>query len=280
VWTKYKNWENTMRHCLVGILFFLSLHAAAGPKLYVFDCGRVQLDSLEMFGIKPEESDVRDLFVPCYIVRHDDGILFWDAGLPKNVVGTVPAAETAGPVMRYDRWIIDQLADMQITPEDITYVAFSHLHFDHAGAANELVAGTVLMQRAEWEKAFEPGHEFVDTGLFASLKDADLKIIEGDHDVFGDGTVRLIYTPGHTPGHQSLLVMLENTGPIALSGDLYHTRANRELRRVPGFNYDAPQTLLSMDKMDQVLKETGATLWIGHDQALADTLNKAPAYYD
>jgi|AntAceMinimDraft_5_1070358.scaffolds.fasta_scaffold00225_22 glyoxylase-like metal-dependent hydrolase (beta-lactamase superfamily II) len=269
-----------MKNCVGLILFCLSLHVTAGPKLYVFDCGSVQVDSLEMFNIKPEESDVRDLFVPCYIVRHDDGILFWDAGLPKGVVGTEPAADAEGPIMRYERWIIDQLADMGLSPADITYVAFSHLHFDHAGAANELAASTVLMQRAEWEKAFDPGHEFVDTSLIEGLKSANLKIVEGDYDVFGDGLVRLIYTPGHTPGHQSLLVILDNTGPVVLSGDLYHTRANQELRRVPGFNYNAEQTLQSMDKMDQLLKETGATLWIEHDKALADTLNKAPAYYD
>lgn len=265
---------------LALILLCCSFPAFAGPKLYLFDCGTVRMESLEMFNIKPEESDVRELFIPCYIIRHEDGILLWDAGLPEAIVGTEPAPDAQGPVMRYDRWIIDQLADMDLSPADIDFVALSHLHFDHAGAANALVANTVLMQQAEWDKAFAPGHEFVDPRLFEGLKKADLKIIEGDYDVFGDGTVRLVYTPGHTPGHQSLLVVLNNTGPVMLSGDLYHTRANRELRRVPGFNYDAEQTLQSMDKMDKVLAETGATLWIGHDKALADTLDKAPAYYD
>ena len=247
---------------------------------YVFDCGSAKLDSLEMFNIKPEESDVRELFVPCYLIRHDDGILFWDGGLPRSVVGSEPSESTEGPVMRYDRWIIDQLADMGIEPADITYAAYSHLHFDHSGAANELVENTVLMQQAEWKNAFGEGQEFVDSSLYEGLKQARLKLIDGDYDVFGDGSVRLIYTPGHTPGHQSLLVMLDNTGPVVLSGDLYHTQANRTLRRVPTFNYNAEQTLESMDKLDSVLAETGATLWIEHDKALADTLKKAPAFYD
>lgn len=266
--------------CVAACLWLLSLHAAAGPQLYIFDCGTVRLESLDMFNIKPEESDVRELFVPCYLIRHDKGILFWDGGLPKAVVGTQPDENAEGPIMRYDRWIIDQLADMDLTPADITYAAYSHLHFDHAGAANELVANTVLMQQAEWDKAFDKGPEFVDTSLFAGLKTAKLQLIEGDFDVFGDDSVRLIYTPGHTPGHQSLLVMLENTGPIVLSGDLYHTRANRTLRRVPTFNYNAEQTLESMDKIDKLLAQHGATLWIEHDKELADTLKKAPAYYD
>lgn len=266
--------------CLAAGLLLLSFHAAAGPKLYVFDCGTAQLENLDMFNIKPEESDVRELFIPCYLIRHDNGILFWDGGLPREIVGTRPAENAQGPTMRYDRWIIDQLADMGVTPADITFAAYSHLHFDHAGAANELVANTVLMQQAEWDKAFEEGREHVDPKLFAGLKTAKLQLIDGDYDVFGDGSVRLVSTPGHTPGHQSLLVTLDNTGPVVLSGDLYHTRANRTLRRVPTFNYNAEQTLESMDKIDKLLADTGATLWIGHDKALADTQKKAPAYYD
>ena len=73
---------------------------------------------------------------------------------------------------------------------------------------------------------------------------------------------------------------LENSGNILLSGDLYHTRANRALRRVPTFNTDAEQTLASMEKVEQLLKETNAVLWIEHDKALADTLKMAPQYYD
>lgn len=265
---------------LVCIFLFLSIQAFAGPKLYVFDCGTVSLDSLDMFNIKANESSVRELFVPCYLIEHADGLLFWDGGLPKAVADAEGIQTIEGGTMVYERWILDQLADMHITPAGLTYVAYSHLHFDHAGAANDLIASTVIMQKSEWDTAFEEGHEFVDTTLFDGLKQANLKFIDGDHDVFGDGSVRLIYAPGHTPGHQVLWVDLENMGPLVLSGDLYHTRANRELRRAPKFNYDADQTFVSMDKVEKLLAETGATLWIEHDKALADTLKKAPAYYD
>ena len=112
------------------------------------------------------------------------------------------------------------------------------------------------------------------------LKDVKVKFIDGDHDVFGDGSVQLIFTPGHTPGHQLLMNKLDNTGQILISGDLYHTRANRDLRRVPTFNADAGQTRESMDRVEALLDETGATLWIEHDKALADTLKRAPQYYD
>ena len=267
---------------LAGILLLLSVHALAGPQLYVFDCGGTRMPNLDMFNIKPEESSVRELFVPCYVIKHEKGVLLWDAGLPKAIADAgAPLSDAAsGTTTFYKRYIIDQLKDIGLAPEDIDYVSYSHLHFDHSGAANDLAATTVILQKAEWDSAFSPEPVYVNPALLTNLKSAKLKLIEGDYDVFGDGTVRMISSPGHTPGHQSLLLMLDNTGPIMLSGDVYHTRANRRLRRVPTFNYNAEQTLQSMDKIEQLLVDTRATLWIEHDKELADTLKKAPAYYD
>lgn len=265
---------------LAGVLIFLSSQVFAGPKLYVFDCGLLNLDSLAIFNLSAEESAVRQLFVPCYLIEHEDGRLFWDGGLPQAVADAKGPVSIEGGTMVYDRWIVDQLGDMGISPADITHVAYSHLHFDHAGAANALVKSKVIMQRKEWDAAFGGGSEFIDTTLFDGLKEANISLVDGDHDVFGDGSVKLIFTPGHTPGHQALLITLENTGQILLSGDLYHTRANRSLLRAPTFNYDAEQTLRSMEKVEQLLAESGATLWIEHDKALADTLELAPHYYD
>jgi len=169
---------------------------------------------------------------------------------------------------------------MGLRPTDIDYVAYSHLHFDHAGAANAFLESNIIMQQKEWDAAFGGEGQYIDTSLFDGLQGADITFIDGDYDVFGDGSVRLIYTPGHTPGHQVMLLNLDNTGLILLSGDLYHTRANRLLQRAPTFNHNEDQTLLSMKKVEKLLAETGATLWIEHDKALADTLKKAPQYYD
>lgn len=265
---------------LTGILLLLSSQAFAGPRLYVFDCGLLNLENLEMFNLAQEESNVRQMFVPCYLIEHKDGLLLWDGGLPKTVADAEEPIAVEGGSLVYDRWIEDQLADMDIRPADIKYVAYSHLHFDHAGAANAFLQSNVLMQKQEWDASFGEGGEFVDTSLFDGLKQADVTFIDGDHDVFGDGSVRLIFTPGHTAGHQSLLVTLEHTGQILLSGDLYHTRANRRLQRAPLFNTDSAQTLASMDKVETLLTTSGAALWIEHDKALADTLKKAPHYYD
>ena len=257
-----------------------AIQVQAGPKLYIFDCGLINLDSLEIFGLKPEESPVRQMFVPCYLVEHPKGRLLFDGGLPENVADSQEPVGIEGATLVYDRWIVDQLADMGLTTADIDLATYSHLHFDHAGAANAFVESEVLMQQKEWDAAFGEGASFVDTSLFDGLKDAKVTFIDGDHDVFGDGSVRLIFTPGHTPGHQLLMVTLDNTGQILISGDLYHTRANRDLRRVPTFNNNAAQTHESMERVEKLLADTGATLWIEHDKALADTLKKAPQYYD
>jgi glyoxylase-like metal-dependent hydrolase (beta-lactamase superfamily II) len=267
---------------LAGIFLLFCCQAFAGPKLYVFDCGLLNFESLEIFNLKDDESAVRQLFVPCYLVEHPGGRLLWDGGLPKTIADAEDPVviEGAGATMLYDRWLVDQLADMGITAADISHVAYSHLHFDHVGAANAFVETNVIMQQREWDAAFGKEVEYVDTTLFEGLRQTKVTFIDGDYDVFGDGSVKLIYTPGHTPGHQVLLVTLKNTGKILLSGDLYHTRANRRLRRVPTFNHDAAQTVASMEKVEQLLTEIGATLWIEHDKALADTLKKAPQYYD
>jgi len=269
-----------MKMITTAVLLLLSSLALASPKLYVFDCGSINLGDVTMFGLQPNETPVRELFVPCYLIEHGSERLLWDTGLPLNVAGQGKVTMDGGDSFLYERSIVDQLAAMGIKPSDITYVAFSHLHADHAGGANAFAGSNVLMQKAEWDSALAGNPEFEPSAVFAKLKEKKLTIIEGDYDVFGDGSVKFVYAPGHTPGHQALLINLPRTGLVMLSGDLYHFRESRVLRRVPTFNYDAAMSLQSIDKVEALLKETGATLWIEHDKAFADTLKKAPAFYD
>ncbi len=253
----------------------------ADVRLYVFDCGLIGAADISMFNVSNEETPVRELFVPCYLIEHPEGRMIWDAGLPLAMAGAGRVEEPGGVYMTYERSFIDQLSDMGVTPADVDLVAFSHMHYDHVGAANAFTESTLLIQDAEYDAAFvDVTNPVFQPDLYRDLEGSDKQILSGDHDVFGDGSVVIISAPGHTPGHQALLLRLANTGPLILSGDLYHFQMSRKLRRAPTFNTDADETFRSMDKVEALIETEGATLWIEHEKALADTLNMAPAYYD
>ena len=228
--------------------------APAPLRLYVFDCGRLLVDDVSMFNLTEEEAGTRELFVPCYLVDHPEGRLLWDLGLPLTVMTGEYTVQ--GGSMTLERSLVDQLAELGLSSSDIDYVAVSHLHFDHCGQIGDFADRPQLVQRAEHEAAFEdpPTVPFYEPELYAALADAEVILVDGEHDVFGDGRVVLRLTPGHTPGHQILYLDLEQTGPIVLSGDLYHYPANRTLQRPPAFNVDAEQTIASM-------QETEAPSW-------------------
>jgi len=250
-------------------------------KLYVFDCGMIRLTSIEAFSVSEDETDVRDMIVPCYIIEHEKGRLLWDGGLASAT------AENEGwqgeeMLLRLDRTFSEQLADIDLNLGSFDFVAYSHMHFDHIGVANEVEGATLIIQKAEYDAAFAdtvdlPG--FV-PALYEGLRDAERITIEGDHDVFGDGRVQILSAPGHTPGHQVLFVDLENNGPVVLSGDLYHFAISRRERRVPAFNFDAEATLESMDRVEAFLTEKGASMWIEHELAWFEQLKKSPSFYD
>ena len=250
-------------------------------KLYVFDCGMLRFGSIESFSVSDEETDIRDLIVPCYVVEHEKGRLLWDGGLPSKTA-EVDGWQGEGMLSRLDRTLSEQLGDIGLDMSSFDYAAYSHMHFDHVGVANEVNGATLIIQKNEYDAAFAdevtvPGF---DPSLYNNLKDAERILIAGDHDVFADGRVRVISAPGHTPGHQVLFVDLENSGPVVLSGDLYHFAISREDRRVPAFNVDREMTLASMDRVEALVAETGATFWIEHELASFEKLIKAPAYYD
>ena len=251
----------------------------ASLRLYVFDCGRMTIDSVERFSIESHETDVRELIVPCYVVEHPDGRMLWDGGLPSS--WTTPPSHR--PHAKIDRPLADQLAELDLGFDlrSLDFVAFSHMHYDHVGVANEVMGATWLVQEAAHEGMFgDEARSMYDLDHYDNLEDADTILLDGDHDVFGDGRVRILSAPGHTPDHQVLFLDLAETGPLVLSGDLYHFRISREHRRVPAGNFDADMTLVAMEKVESFVAETGATFWIEHDYELFQELDKAPSYYE
>ena len=249
-------------------------------RLYVFDCGHLRIPDPGRFSLFPHEVSTLELSVPCYLIEHPDGTLLWDAGLSDSLAEGSPHTQANGTVTTVTATLRAQLEELGYQPADITYLALSHLHYDHAGNANDFVASTWLVQRPEHEAAFGDAQGFFDQALYAELENSETMLLDGDHDVFGDGTVVIKSAPGHTPGHQVLFVDLAETGGVVLSGDLYHFPENRTLKRVPTFNFDEAQTLASMDAVEDFLMESGARLWIEHDFAANALLDKSPAYYE
>jgi len=264
----------------------VAISNAAGPKLYVFDCGRIRLPNVEAFNLKETDTDVRDLSAPCYVVDHPKGQLLWDAGLPSELA----AAE--GWIVRpdglsntLDETLASQMARMGLGFDmgTLEYVAFSHIHWDHVGASNDVASGTWLVQQGDYDAAHAEDNlnvPAVQPELLVGIKERPTQVLNGDHDVFGDGTVQLIAADGHTPGHQVLFVDLAETGPVVLSGDLYHFQFSRANRVVPLFNVDAERTLQSMDKVEALVTMTGADFWLQHDASLFDSQQKAPGFYE
>ena len=256
----------------------------ASVQLYVFNCGDFRFPSVENFSIGDDETTVRELVVPCYIIDHPRGTLLWDGGLPSaiaNISGWQRDPET-GVQVRMQQTLQSQLLEMDLGFDltSINLAAFSHIHYDHVGVANELTNAKWLVQRGDYEVVAKGGTvPAYDPALLAEIKKRPTQVLDGDYDVFGDGKVRLISATGHTPGHQVLYVELADFGPLMLSGDLYHFRLSRDQRRVPMFNVDKNQTLESMDKVEALVAETGAIFWIEHDAALFETLKLAPNFY-
>ena len=256
-----------------------------GPKLFVFDCGRIRLPNIEAFNLQETDTDVRELSAPCYVVDHAKGQLLWDAGLPSEVAAAEGwVVRPDGLATTLDETLASQMQRMSLgfDMDTLEYVAFSHIHWDHVGASNDVTSGTWLVQQGDYDAAHAEGNmsvPAVQPELLVGIKELPTQVLSGDHDVFGDGTVQLIAADGHTPGHQVLFVDLAETGPVVLSGDLYHFQFSRVNRVVPLFNVDAERTLLSMDKVEALVTMTGADFWLQHDASLFESQQKAPGFY-
>jgi N-acyl homoserine lactone hydrolase len=245
-------------------------------RLYVLDCGQNVGRDQARWSPGVNEGKPIEFSDNCYLIRHAKGLLLWDTGVPDAVAAMPDGMVVAGGAITYRRakTLAAQLAEVGVKPAEVTYVAVSHTHGDHVGNLGLFPSSIILIQGAEydWAMGLPTKPAFVATQTIEKLM--------GDRDVFGDGSVTILSTPGHTPGHQSLLVVLPKTGALVLSGDAVHFRDNWEQRRVPSMNVNREQTLASLERVAAVLAERKATLWINHDRAQSATLRYAPASYE
>jgi glyoxylase-like metal-dependent hydrolase (beta-lactamase superfamily II) len=260
-----------------------SSEALTTPRLYALDCGTLKLESMALFEDTDEYANTPGtLAVPCFLIRHPNGDLIWDTGLGDRLAQHKEGVAIAeGITARVPVTLRAQLQQLGLAPEDIELVAFSHLHVDHTGNASLFTKALYLLNRKDLDWALGKPTPFgVDTESLGFASTAKSQMIELDHDVFGDGSVRIMSTPGHTPGHQILLLRLANAGTIVLSGDLYHTRDNFRLARIPVINHSRGETLASFDRAERLIRKHGARLVIQHAPEDFAALPKFPAYLD
>ena len=235
--------------------------AAAKISLARLDCGSATIKNFDkFFSDKPGlyESAPRDITDSCYLIRHGDQQMIWDAGFPASWKGQT--RDLGDLTVRIDKTLAEQLAQVGLKPGDIDIVGISHTHSDHTGQAAEMPQAELLIGKADFDQTKGKDDPF---GSWRT-EGAKVRAVTGDTDVFGDGSVVALHLPGHTPDHLALLVKLAS-GPVLLTGDLYHSRDAREKRGVPPFNTSREETLQSMDTFEKLAKDTGAKVVIQHE---------------
>jgi len=262
--------------------------AGVAEKLFRLDCGRSIANDESVW--TPGENVGRrvEFSSTCWLIKRGSEWLLWDSGVPESAHNDPQGWSTLPKLIVYhlDKTLTDQLAEIGLKPGDITHVAISHTHGDHIGNMGLFPASTILMQRAEydWINSGNGSNDNVNQLMALARKllgtPKNLRLIDGDADVFGDGSVTLVSTPGHTPGHQSLLVHLKNSGFIILSGDVVHTEENFKKDIVPSLNTNKEESVASMGKIRHMIATYKAKFFINHDKKETDTLKLIPAFYD
>jgi N-acyl homoserine lactone hydrolase len=245
-------------------------------KLYILNCGEGTAGDISRWTPGLNEGKTMDFVDSCYLVKHAKGWFLWDTGIADAVAAMPNGLAPADPKAvswRRPKTLAAQLEQLGLKPDDVKMMAVSHTHPDHTGNVELFPQAMLYVQKAEYdwpgannEPRFKPSHP--------------VELLAGDKDVFGDGSVTILSTPGHTPGHQSLLVKLPKTGAVVLSGDAVHFKDNWDNRRVPSMNANKDQSTASMQKIADTLSKEKAQLWINHDKVQRDGQKMSPEFYD
>jgi glyoxylase-like metal-dependent hydrolase (beta-lactamase superfamily II) len=245
-------------------------------RVFAFHCGGDQAD----FAINDpfDENVGRTQYSPYffYMVEHPQGRVLFDTGLHPQIgtdfAGRMGGAAGAFPIeMRAEGDVAGQLRQLRLRPRDIDAVVQSHLHFDHAGGLEFVRHAPVYVQAAELRTARTPPPYQADLYTPADFEhDLDWRLLDGDHDLFGDGAVRIVATPGHTRGHQSLLIAFEERPPLMLLGDAAYNLGKMRQRRLPAIVWSPDAMVESWERIERIECQAGAELRPTHEADFSD----------
>ncbi len=255
-----------------GAFAAIAAPALAAPDMAVarLDCGTPQAPVAvnQRFSDTYAYGDKKIQFVySCYLIKHGDDYLLWDTGHAMTAPNVAPKVS-----------LVDQLAKVELKPDQIKFVGISHYHADHTGQVASFPKATLLIGKGDWDAISAPKPaQGVNYKPFEGWIKGDNKVepVPLDKDVFGDGSVIMLATPGHTPGHHSLLVKLPKMGNVIITGDAAHFRENWETDGVPSFNFNRAETIASIERLKKIAANLHATVIIQHD---ARDVSKLPVF--
>lgn len=265
-----------------GPCFWLGLLLAAVPAAGAHTTGAAP--ALRMWRLQCGTFITKRLTDSCYLIRHGRELMLWDAGLGAELLGHPrPYRAGSGSVVVLRETIVSQLAALGLRPRQVAILALSHVHSDHIGQAAAFGHARLIVGREDWRllTAAKPSPVLEPARLKPWIDGhAPKTLVDGDYDVFGDGSVVMLATPGHTPGHHSLLVRLQAFGPVLLSGDLYGSESQREHQEPAPHDFDRAATRRSFHRFEAMAAALHATVIIQHDRGDIDRLPRFPRAAD
>lgn len=235
-------------------------------RLYALTCGWLTGHTGGFLAGEPGRLRVP---VPSYLIEHPRGLALFDSGLHPET-GRDPVARLGAKAGLFDvelrehENIAARLHEIHVDPARVTHLINSHLHFDHTGGNALLPNATVVVQRREWEAGLDADSaaaNFYDAHDYRTGQ--DVLPVDGEHDLFGDGSVVCLPTFGHTPGHQSLRLRLDGR-EIVLAADACYLRRTLEDLHLPPLMHDEGAMLRSLHALRE-LQRGGAQIFYGHD---------------
>jgi N-acyl homoserine lactone hydrolase len=268
-----------MRSVLLTMILLVAMgkaQASGIDRLYVIACGWAHAVDQSLWSPGINAGVPIDFSNNCYLMHHtSEGYLLWDTGITDRLAALADGQHVQATDQTWYRaqTLVAALGALGLKRADVRYIVISHVHPDHVGNLDQFPDATLVMQKREWDYALK-------LPLQPISPEHKAQLVEGDKDLFADGSLTILATPGHTPGHQSLLVRLRNTGNVILTGDAVHFASNWQHRRIPAFNTDKAQSAASMEKIARVIADEHAQLWINHDKPSSDARRHAPEFYD